>query len=80
MRDPMEIMEDRLRRFSLRLWSLYLRFNFCKDSFADGSPKPPSRLFDAYYAVFYLKCPCCAAARGMLAGLLLGFGLGYICT
>jgi hypothetical protein len=71
MRDPMEILESVLSRFP-RPWRAYLRWNFCKALDADGAPKPASRLYDLYAAVFYLRCPCCAALRGLALGFLLG--------
>jgi hypothetical protein len=74
MRDPMEAFEDWLRRRP-RLWRLYVRLNFCKAELADGTPKPPSRVYDLFYRAFYLNCPCCAALRGMLCGLALGLAL-----
>jgi hypothetical protein len=74
MRDPMEIFEDWLKKHP-RAYAKYIAKNFCKGEFADGQPKPASRLFDIYYRVFYLQCPCCAALRGLLLGLVLGWGL-----
>jgi hypothetical protein len=71
----MEIFESLLRR-APRLWALYLRLNPCKAELADGSPKPPGRLYDAFYRVFYLDCSCCSALRGLLAGFLLGLAAG----
>ncbi|MDR1079454.1 MAG: hypothetical protein LBQ79_00445 [Deltaproteobacteria bacterium] len=77
MRDPMEAMEDGLSRFP-RPWAVYVRLNFCKGELADGTPKPPNRFYDLFYHLFYLKCPCCAALRGMLAGLVLGLGVSWL--
>ncbi|MDR1314789.1 MAG: hypothetical protein LBQ12_14150 [Deltaproteobacteria bacterium] len=74
----MEVFEGVLKLSSRRLWAFYVRWNFCKPEFADGSPKPESRLFNAFYHAFYLKCPCCAALRGLLAGFVFGAGLSCI--
>lgn len=72
MRDPMDMFEDVLKRFP-KLWAGYVRLNFCKPELADGTPKPESRVFNAFYRVFYMKCPCCSALRGLLAGFVLGW-------
>ena len=77
MRDPMEAFESWLERRP-RLWALWLRHNFCKGVLADGSPKPESRLFAAFSRAFHLECPCCAALRGIIAGLALGLAIGLI--
>ena len=77
MRDPMEILEDRLSRHRL-LWSLYLAFNFCKPEYADGTAKVDGPLFRLFKRVFYLECSCCAAVRGLLAGFLLGLAAGVL--
>jgi hypothetical protein len=78
MRDPMEALEAWLERRPA-LWAAYLRLNFCKASLTGGRPKPPSRAFDLFHRIFYLKCPCCACLRGALAGALLGFLGGFLC-
>jgi hypothetical protein len=71
----MEIFEAVLQRFP-RLWAVYVRWNFCKGSYADGTPKPNSRLFNFFYRLLYMECGCCAAFRGTLLGLALGLILG----
>jgi hypothetical protein len=71
----MEAFEGWLERRK-NLWRLYVRLNFCKGAYADGSPKPPSRLFDFFHAALYMDCGCCAALRGLLLGLLAGLLAG----
>jgi hypothetical protein len=78
MRDPMEAMEALVERRYPRLWARYIALNFCKGELADGTVKPPSRPYDAFHALFYLKCPCCAALRGILFGLALGLGVSCL--
>jgi hypothetical protein len=73
----MEILESVLVRFP-RIWAAYLTWNFCKGELADGSPKPESLAFMAFRKIFYLDCACCAAVRGILAGLVLGFAFGVL--
>jgi hypothetical protein len=73
----MEALEAALSRRP-RLWRIYLALNPCKEAYADGTFKTDGPAFKAFAAVFYLKCPCCAALRGLIAGLLLGLALGAL--
>ena len=77
MRDPIEIFEDALMRRP-RLWRAWVWLNPCKEAYADGAPKVDGPLFKAFAAVFYLKCSCCAAIRGLAIGLAAGFLLGVL--
>lgn len=77
MRDPMEVFEDILGKFP-RLYKTYLKYNFCKGEYADGSAKPDTKLFTLFYKIFYLDCSCCAAIRGLFIGGIFGFILGFI--
>lgn len=77
MRDPMEVFEDVLKRFP-RLYKIYLKYNFCKSEYADGTEKPDTKMYVLFYKIFYLDCSCCAAVRGLLIGSIIGFILGSI--
>jgi hypothetical protein len=55
-----------------RLWSLYVRWNFCKPEYADGTLKEDTLFFKVFRKVFYLECSCCSALRGLLVGFILG--------
>jgi hypothetical protein len=73
--DPMEKLEAWIERYP-RLWRAYVYLNFCKNAYADGLPKPDSRLFKLFYKIFYLDCSCCSAIRGLVFGTLFGLALG----
>jgi hypothetical protein len=77
MRDPMEVFEDILKRFP-KLYGPYMKYNFCKLHYADGTEKPESKLYNAFYYTFYMECPCCATIRGLLAGTIFGLFLGWL--
>jgi hypothetical protein len=70
----MILLEAILRRCP-RLWAAYVRWNFCKGQYADGTPKPDSALFRAFAWTFHLECSCCSALRGILFGLAAGVGV-----
>lgn len=70
----MVVLESVLARFP-RVWAAYLKWNFCKGELADGSEKPEGPFFRAFAKIFYLECSCCAAVRGILAGLVLGLAV-----
>jgi hypothetical protein len=72
----MTLLESILMRFP-RLWAAYVRWNFCKGQYADGTPKPESALFRAFARAFHLECSCCSALRGILFGLLVGAGVTF---
>jgi hypothetical protein len=74
----MDWLENRLQRFP-RLWRLYMALNFCKNQYADGTLKTDGPVFRLFARVFYLNCSCCAALRGILAGLIIGWLWGYLC-
>jgi len=76
MRDPMEIFEDVLSKHFPKLYKVYMKYNFCKGEYADGTAKPESKAFNIFSRVFYLECSCCAVFRGMMAGAVLGFIVG----
>lgn len=67
----MEWLEDKLAGRP-GLWKVYCGLNFCKETRADGSVKADGVLFKIFSRVFYLKCACCSAVRGIIFGLLLG--------
>jgi hypothetical protein len=69
--DPMDRLEGWLSK-SPRLWAVYVRLNFCKAQYADGTPKKDGIMFRIFSKVFYLDCSCCAALRGLLAGFAMG--------
>ena len=71
MTDPMETFELFLERFP-RLRAFYYKWNFCKGSYADGTPKPHTLFSRAFQKIFYLECSCCSAIRGLIAGFVLG--------
>jgi hypothetical protein len=73
----MELIESRLEKHP-GLWRVYLALNLCKSRYADGTVKEDGRLFRLFDRVFYLNCSCCAAVRGILAGLIAGFGLSEV--
>jgi hypothetical protein len=77
MKDPMIELEDWLEKRP-RLWSLYVRFNFCKGAYADGTPKKDGLLFRIFSKIFYLDCSCCAASRGLLIGFASGVAICLI--
>jgi hypothetical protein len=71
MRDPMETLEEALKRFP-RLYKFYVGLNFCKGELPDGTEKPGNRFYDLFYHTFYLRCACCAALRGLAVGFVAG--------
>jgi hypothetical protein len=76
-RDPIEALEAVIARHPT-LWRLYVALNFCKEAYADGTPKVDGPLFNVFKRVFYLECACCAALRGILVGLLAGAAAGVL--
>jgi hypothetical protein len=56
------------------LWRWYCALNFCKETYADGRVKVDGFWFRLFSRVFYLKCSCCSALRG----LVVGFGLATL--
>jgi hypothetical protein len=77
MKDPMELIESRLEKHP-GLWRIYMVLNFCKSQYADGTVKTDGPLFRLFSRIFYLQCSCCAACRGILAGLIAGFVLSEV--
>jgi hypothetical protein len=71
----MKLFEQILQNFP-KLWAFYMKWNFCKASYADGTPKPETLFFRVFKWVFYLDCACCAAVRGFLVGFIVGVLLG----
>jgi hypothetical protein len=77
MCDPLEIFERWLVK-KPRLWRYYMALNPCKETYADGREKPESLAFKLFTYVFYLKCSCCSAIRGLVIGFILGLAAGVI--
>jgi len=78
MRDPIEIFEDILSNHFPKLYKSYMKYNFCKGEYADGTTKPDSKIFNLFSKIFYLECSCCAAIRGLVVGGILGCIIGRI--
>lgn len=72
MNDPMEQFEAWLEG-KPRLWAWYLKYNFCKGFYADGTEKPDSRIYNLLNKIFYFECPCCSCLRSILFGLIVGW-------
>ena len=57
--------------------------NWCHPKLSDGSDKPPSVLYDAWCLLFWPipwmedPCWCCASARGVVYGILIGLFLAW---
>jgi hypothetical protein len=75
----MTLLESILMRWP-RAWAAYVRWNFCKGQYADGTAKPEGPLFRAFAWAFHLECSCCSALRGLIAGAALGAGVTLCLT